>query len=216
MLLSAQGVTKRFGSRVIFESAGLSLEAGAGYVLTGGNGAGKSTFMRILAGLEAAETGTLTFRGEAADIADYREAWRKEIIYVHQAPYLFHTTLYGNIEYGLARRGMAQPERHARVMDALRWSGLAEREKVPPQKLSGGEKQKAALARAKVLDPILLLLDEPTANLDGDARHQVLELVTELLTESHTVLVASHDPEIQRLAILNRLSVAACRIEAHD
>lgn len=100
--------------------------------------------------------------------------------------------------------------------EALQWAGLAEREHVPPHKLSGGEKQRAALARVKVLDPVLLLLDEPTANLDGEARRQVLDLVTELLTQSHTVLVASHDPEIQRLAILNRLRIVERRVEAED
>ena len=87
---------------------------------------------------------------------------------------------------------------------------------MPPHKLSGGEKQRAALARAKVLNPTLLLLDEPTANLDGVARKQVLELVTALCIDNHTVVVASHDPEIMRLAILNRLHLADRRVKTDD
>ena len=111
---------------------------------------------------------------------------------------------------------MPAAERGEYARDALEWAGLGDRREVPPHKLSGGEKQRAALARAKVLNPTLLLLDEPTANLDGDARKQVLELVTALCIENHTVVVASHDPEIIRLAILNRVHVADGRIETAD
>lgn len=105
---------------------------------------------------------------------------------------------------------------HARALEALAWAGLADRREVPPHKLSSGENQRAALARPKVLDPTLLLLDEPTSNLDGDSRRQVLELVTALCIEKHTVVVASHDPEIMRLAILNRLRVSDRRLVADD
>ena len=215
-LFSVEGLAKRFGERVLFDGARLELEAGSGYVLTGANGTGKTTLLRIVAGLEPSEGGRLAFRAQASLVSDYPEAWRREVVYVHQQPYLFRTTIEKNLEYGLARRGVPRIEREARVREALAWAGLTERREVPPHKLSDGEKQRAALARAKVLDPTLLLLDEPTANLDGDARKQVLELVTALCIENHTVVVASHDPEIIRLAILNRLCVADRRIEADD
>lgn len=215
-LLSLIGLNKWFGDRTLLKDAALHLESGAGYVLTGGNGCGKSTLMRILAGLESVHSGEIGFRGLRRPVSRYPDTWRREIIYVHQSPYLFHTSLLANIEYGLAVRGIEKAARQALAREALQWAGLAEREHVPPHKLSGGEKQRAALARVKVLDPVLLLLDEPTANLDGEARRQVLDLVTELLTQSHTVLVASHDPEIQRLAILNRLRIVERRVEAED
>jgi tungstate transport system ATP-binding protein len=207
VLFSMQRVAKRFGARTLFENASFELESGSGYVLTGSNGSGKTTLLRIAAGLEPAD-GRLEFRAEDASVADYPESWRREIVYVHQQPYLFHTSIENNLGYGLARRGMPPAERRARVRDALEWAGLSERREVPPHKLSGGEKQRVALARAKVLSPTLLLLDEPTANLDGEARKQVLELVTALCIENHTVVVASHDPEIIRLAILNRLHMS--------
>ena len=98
------------------------------------------------------------------------------------------------------------------MREALDWAGLSDRREVPPQKLSGGEAQRVALARAKLLNPALLLLDEPTANLDGTARKQVLDLVTALCIDDHTVVIASHDPEIMRLAILDRLVVADFQI----
>lgn len=216
LLFSMQALDKRFGERVLFDATQLDLEAGSGYVLTGPNGCGKTTLLRIAAGLEPADRATLAFRAQHAPVGDYPEAWRREIVYVHQQPYLFHTTIEKNLVYGLARRGMPLAERSVRVRDALAWAGLSDRRDVPPHKLSGGEKQRAALARAKVLNPTLLLLDEPTANLDGEARKQVLELVTSLCIENHTVVVASHDPEIIRLAILNRLNVADRRIKIDD
>lgn len=215
-LFLVEGLTKRFRERLLLDSAGLALEAGSGYVLTGANGAGKTTLLRIIAGLEPAESGRLAFKTQAASVLDYPESWRSEIVYVHQQPYLFHTTVEKNLAYGLARRGFTHAERHALVDQALMWAGLAGRREVPPHKLSGGEAQRAALARAKLLDPTLLLLDEPTANLDGDARRRVLELVTALCVENHTVVVASHDPEIMRLAILNRLRISNRRIELDD
>ena len=215
-LFSGEALDKRFGQRVLFEDARLELEAGSGYVLTGPNGSGKTTLLRIAAGLEPADRGRLGFRAEVSSTSAYPETWRCDIVYVHQQPYLFHTSIEKNLEYGLARRGMPPAERSARVRDALEWAGLKDKRDVPPHKLSGGEKQRAALARAKVLNPTLLLLDEPTANLDGEARKQVLELVTSLCIENHTVVVASHDPEIIRLAILNRLNVAGCRIKTDD
>jgi tungstate transport system ATP-binding protein len=215
-LFSITQLGKSFGQRVLFEDARVELEAGSGYVLTGPNGSGKTTLLRIAAGLEPAERGWLEFRAHASMIAAYPEEWRREIVYVHQQPYLFHTSIEKNLEYGLARRGTPPAERGARVRAALEWAGLSDRRDVPPHKLSGGEKQRVALARAKVLDPTLLLLDEPTANLDGEARKQVLELVTALCIENHTVVIASHDPEIMRLAILNRLYIAGGTIRTDD
>src|SRR5438445_10260062 len=123
------------------------------------------------------------------------------MVYAHQQPYLFRTRLADNVEYVLARRGMARERRAALAAEAHAWAGLTARHGVPPHRLSGGEKQRAALARAKVLNPVLLLLDEPTANLDGEAREEVLGLVHARVTESHTVLIATHDPDIIRLAI---------------
>ena len=215
-LLALRGLDKRFGERVLFSGTALELEAGSGYVLTGPNGSGKTTLLRMAAGLEPAESGNIEFRAHRAALADYPEKWRHEIVYVHQQPYLFHTSIAANLEYGLRRRGVASGQASALARDALAWAGLADRREVPPHKLSGGEKQRVALARAKVLNPTLLLLDEPTANLDGDARKQVLELVTALCIENHTVVVASHDPEIIRLAILTRLHIAQGRVQRHE
>src|SRR3954463_4944784 len=106
-LFSLHALDKRFGERVLFAGAALALEAGNGYVLSGPNGSGKTTLLRMAAGLEPAHRGEIGFRSQTAALAAYPEAWRREIVYVHQQPYLFHTSVENNLEYGLARRGMS-------------------------------------------------------------------------------------------------------------
>ena len=215
-LLRVTALHKRFGARVLFDGAAIELQAGHGYVLSGANGSGKTTLLRIIAGLDSAQGGALHYRDQAATAAKIPEPWRREIVYVHQQPYLFHSSIEKNLEYGLVQRGVGAVERRARVDEALQWAGLADKRDVPPHKLSGGEAQRAALARAKLLNPALLLLDEPTANLDGVSRKQVLDLVTTLCIDDHTVVIASHDPEILRLAILDRLVVIDRQIKLDE
>ena len=207
------GVTKRFGARTLFRIGRLAIEEGRSYVLTGPNGSGKTTLLRMLAGLEPAPGGRFMFRDTPVDFAPrYPEPLRRAIVYVHQHPYLFHTSLQHNIEYGLACRGIAGEERRLRVEEAIAWAGLQARRGVPPQNLSGGEKQRAALARARALRPELMLLDEPTSNLDKEGRAQTLELLAQLRDERRTVIVACHDQEVIDLEGLTRLDLEDGRI----
>ena len=117
-LFSLRQLDKRFGQRVLFTDVRLDLESGSGYVLTGPNGSGKTTLLRIAAGFEPADA-LVEFRGQRALIGAYPETWRREIVYVHQQPYLFHTSIEENLEYGLARRGLASAERKVRAREAL-------------------------------------------------------------------------------------------------
>jgi len=195
-LLVLREVRKAYGQRLLFAVGNLAIEAGRTYVLVGPNGSGKTTLMRILAGLDRDASGSLEFRGAPTSFALYPERLRRAIVYVHQHPYLFHTSLRHNLEYGLKRRGVPAGERARRVEEAIAWAGLTERCNTPPAKLSGGEKQRAALARARALEPELLLLDEPTSNLDREGRAQTLALLAQLVEERRTVIVACHDQEI--------------------
>src|SRR5205814_7546934 len=107
-LFKAEGIVKRFGERVLFDAASLELETGNGYVLVGPNGSGKTTLLRVLAGLDSAQEGKLVYRArEAAAAGPYPEPWRREIVYAHQQPYLFRTSLAHNVEYGLPPRDTA-------------------------------------------------------------------------------------------------------------
>ena len=212
--LELRSLTKRFPQRELLCGVDLALEAGGSYVLTGDNGSGKTTLLRIVAGLEAADGGMLYFEGAAIDLDHYPEVLRHKVVYVHQQPYLFQTSIAHNIAYGLKMRGVPKRRRERLVEEAIAWAGVGHLGRVLPHKLSGGEKQRVALARAKVLNPGLLLLDEPTANLDSDARRQTLALIEALRHEDVTVMIASHDREIIAMPHVSRLHLEAGRVHA--
>ncbi|MEZ0239069.1 MAG: energy-coupling factor ABC transporter ATP-binding protein [Methylophilaceae bacterium] len=194
-LLNVQGLRKSFGERLLFDIPQLMLDRGKSYIVTGSNGAGKTTLLRILAGLEQADMSSYVFDGRKLgppEIVTLAPA----IIYMHQHPYLFHSSVAANIAYGLKGQGLSKAEIVRRIEAEMAWAGLETVAKVPPSRLSGGEKQRVALARARVLKPRLLLLDEPTANLDLSARRQVVELIAHMGDEDNCVLVATHDREL--------------------
>jgi tungstate transport system ATP-binding protein len=204
-LLEAEGVVRSLGGRRVLDGSALRLARGQCCVLSGDNGSGKTTLLRILSGLEKADAGTLRFEGEQTALPGYPDDWRLRVAYVHQHPYLFHTSVVGNIAYGLKARGEPRERWRQKVDAAIDWAGVREVIAVPPQKLSGGEKQRVAMARAKVLAPQLLLLDEPTANLDADGRRRIIELLARLFDEGVSVLIACHDRELIELSGVQRL-----------
>jgi tungstate transport system ATP-binding protein len=212
-LLALCGLRKRYGERLLFDIDALSLDSASAYVLTGVNGAGKSTLLRVLAGLEPAEVAAVEFEGNPARLHPYPKALRAAIVYVHQHPIMFSTTVAHNIGYGLLARGQAKAQ-VARVVDeAMAWSGVAHLREADPATLSGGERQRVALARARVLQPKLLLLDEPTANLDGAAREQVIALIPTMMEAGSTVVMACHDRDLIGLPGVQRLKLRDGRIE---
>lgn len=198
-LLEVQGLRKAFGERLLFDVPQLQLQRGQSYVLSGANGVGKSTLLKVLAGLESAQIQSIAFEGVALPPHEICHRLAPRVIYLHQHPYLFDTSVAANIALGLKLKGVPSRERAALVLDAMAWAGVAALAEIPPRKLSGGEKQRVALARARVLNPKLLLLDEPTANLDEQARQQVTALMQRLCDDNHCVVVATHDREMLRL-----------------
>jgi len=199
------GLRKSFGERPLLAIERLAIEEGRTYVLTGANGSGKTTLLRIVAGLDPAQAGEIRYRGDAVASRADHERVRRSVVYVHQHPYLFHTSLDHNLQYGLRCRGLPADERSRIVEEAIAWAGLSARRDAPPAALSGGEKQRAALARARALRPDLLLLDEPTSNLDEQGRAQTLELLAQLRDERRTVVVACHDRDVIALGGVTRL-----------
>ena len=204
VLLSFRHLRKSYGERRLLDLGPFALGAGEAYVITGDNGSGKTTLLRILAGLEPGDIEGFAFRGVPLTHGRLPEQVRHDIVYVHQHPYLFHTSVAANIAYGLKARGVAGERRRAQVDAALDWAGVRDVAGVPPQKLSGGEKQRVALARAKVLKPSLFLLDEPTANLDGEARAQAIALIRQLVEDNGSLLIACHDRELIELPGMRR------------
>lgn len=203
-LLNFDGLRKSYGARRLLDLDGFRIEPGHAYAVTGDNGAGKTTLLRILAGLEPGEIAGFEFRGVPLTQGRLLGNGRHDIVYVHQHPYLFHTTVVHNIGYGLAARGIDGAERRRLVEEAIAWAGVDHLRGLPPHKLSGGETQRVALARAKVLKPRLFLLDEPTANLDGEARGQTIALIRQLMQDNVGLLVACHDRELIELPGMRR------------
>ena len=211
-LLEVARLAKRFGSQALLDTGPFAFGAGELIVLTGDNGSGKTTLLKVLAGLEVPDALALRYGGMEASERRYPGELRRAIVYVHQHPYLFNTSIAANVRYGLRMRGLDPAERERRVAEAIAWANVERLAEVPPQRLSGGEKQRVALARAKVLEPRVMLVDEPTANLDAQSRAQVIELLRRTATGDNCVLVACHDRELIELAGARRWHLEAGRV----
>src|SRR6267154_6449893 len=212
-LFVIERIQMQFGSRTVLDVAGLVLQTGQSYALTGDNGAGKTTLLRVMAGLEPAQIARALYRGQPLDLQAYPQWLRRDVIYVHQHPYLFRSSVKDNIGYGLKARGAPRRERERLVQEAVQWARVEHLLASPAQKLSAGEKQRVALARARVLKPRLFLLDEPTANLDAEARQQTVDLIRDLCDANGTALIACHDQAIMQLPGVRRLHLQAGQIE---
>ena len=195
-----RGLRKQVDRRLLFAIDELLIQPGECVALSGRNGAGKSTLMRVLAGIEAAEAMTLREQGRDFSGKAARQRVRAQVIYVHQHPYMFDRPVADNIGYGLRCQGVTGGEAVQRVDEALGWAGLGHLRERNANELSGGQRQRLALARARVLRPRLLLLDEPTANLDRQARHQTWAMVEKLTAGGVGVLLATHEyPAVEAL-----------------
>ncbi|MDD3449052.1 MAG: ABC transporter ATP-binding protein [Gammaproteobacteria bacterium] len=184
---------KSFGERCLFRIPELSIHPRTCLLLKGRNGAGKSTLMKILAGLEAPDGGLVESGGERRPWHAARQLCRSQAIYVHQQPYLFDRSVEANVAYGLEQAGWPRRRIRATVGEALEWAGLSHLAGRNARTLSGGEKQRVTLTRARVLQPRLLLLDEPTASMDRAARDQTQALVRRLRDEGMGILISSHE-----------------------
>ncbi|WP_415881325.1 energy-coupling factor ABC transporter ATP-binding protein [Neptuniibacter sp. QD34_54] len=188
--LNASNLVKRFDQRELFNIDKLTLKEGESFHLSGDNGAGKTTLMKILAGLDKPCEGTVTVTPNKRSFLNTK--LHPKVVYLHQTPYIFAGTVKDNIAYGLRLRGESRQKIKTLVDKGLAWSRLETLAEQQAHSLSGGEKQRLALARAWVLNPGLLFLDEPTANLDRKSVETVAELVKEMVDGGTTVMVSSH------------------------
>ena len=183
----------------------LALQPRRIYALTGPNGAGKSTLLRVMALLLSPRSGSIEFAGnEPRDLGRQRQ----RVTLVEQSPYLFKGSVTDNLSYGLKLRGIDSKERSMRIGSTLAIVGLKGFEQRQAKELSGGEIQRVALARALVLKPELLLLDEPTANIDSNSLQAYETLLKGLPGYGVTVVFSTHDPSQSR-----RLGEEVLRLE---
>lgn len=189
------GIRKHFGARCILDAVDMDLAGGQCQVLSGRNGAGKTTLMKILAGLEAPDTAEVIMDSTPRPWRQARTGLRREVVYLHQHAYMFDGSVEDNVAYGLRAARVPASERRTRVAEALERVDLSHLCGAHARTLSGGERQRVALARAWVLRPRVMLLDEPTANMDRESREQTWFLLRRLKTEHLCVIVATHDTQ---------------------
>jgi molybdopterin-binding protein len=204
-LLHAEGLRRHYDGRLVVAVDRLTVEPGEVVAILGPNGAGKSTLFRLLLLLERADSGRILLGGSEVGPGD--SAARRRLAGVFQHPYLFAGTVEENVGYGLRIRGAPRRARRARVEEVLDEVGLTRLATAQVHTLSGGEAQRVALARALVLRPELLLLDEPTANLDIRVRRRFREDLQHL-TRAHArgALLITHDPA-EAFAVADRVAV---------
>jgi tungstate transport system ATP-binding protein len=194
-LFSMTGVRTRFEGRTALAVDALSLEEGRITVLVGENGSGKTTFLRVLNGLLSPDEGTVCFRGTPLAGGGLAAA-RAASILVHERPLLFRGSVGFNVAYGLRQRGFAREEVRSRSGEALSRVGLAGFEGRRASSLSGGERQRAVLARALAPGPEVLLLDEPTANVDAASRREIEEIIRHARAAGASVIMSTHDQDL--------------------
>jgi putative ABC transport system ATP-binding protein len=207
-LIKLEDVTKVFYTEEVETHAlsGIHLEVRKGeYIsMAGPSGCGKSTLLSILGLLDTPTGGTYVLNNKPVQSLDFAERARirnQEIGFIFQSFNLIgDLTVYENVELPLTYRNMPQKERRERVQNALEKVGMAHRMRHYPSQLSGGQQQRVAVARALAGDPLILLADEPTGNLDSRNGEAVMELLRQLHREGATICMVTHDERFARHA----------------
>jgi iron(III) transport system ATP-binding protein len=202
-MVCAHGVAKRFGTTRAVDGADLCVERGEFVALLGPSGCGKTTLLRLIAGFERPDAGTIAIDGRRVAGGAWVPPERRHVGMVFQDYALFpHLTVSDNVGFGLDRRGRA-----ARVADALQLVGLSGLEERYPAELSGGQQQRVALARALAPRPAVVLLDEPWSNIDPLRRSSMRdELCVILRTAGVTTVLVTHDRE-EAFSLADRIAV---------
>jgi tungstate transport system ATP-binding protein len=199
-LLELRDLNKSYGKAEILNDINLSVEKGTILALIGPTGSGKTTLLRIIDLLDEPTNGQLIFDGMDMTEKSEKEKLkvRRRMAMVFQKPIAFRSNVLDNVRYGLKVRGLNGRDK---AINALKFVGLSDYESRDANTLSGGEMQRLALARAIVVEPELLLLDEPTANLDPKSSAKIEELILDLVLQGITVIMATHNmAQCQRLA----------------
>ena len=208
-LIHLENVTKRYnlGDGEFYQALnGITLKIFEGefVAIMGPSGSGKSTTMHIIGALDTPTSGKYLFKGK--DISSYTEDQladirNKEIGFVFQSFNLLpRTSVIKNVERPMIYGGVAPAERQKRAMEALGLVGIAEKAQNLSNQVSGGQIQRVAIARALVMNPSIILADEPTGNLDSKTSHEIMEFITELNKKGRTIILITHEDDIAKFA----------------
>jgi tungstate transport system ATP-binding protein len=186
--LELTNIEKKYGDVISLDNISLEIEKSRVTTLVGTSGAGKTTLLRIINGLENATNGQVKFEGRTMTKKELRSITSM----VFQKTVMFSTTVYANLAFGLKIRGFERKEIDEKIHTILSRVGMEEFAKRKAKKLSGGEQQRISLARALILQPRILILDEPTANLDP-TNAQIIEDIINVTKNSNTIILATHN-----------------------
>ncbi len=202
----------RFGytpGKGVLEVDDFTVTPGSITAVIGSNGCGKTTLFKVLNGLLGPYTGSVLFEGREISTPDGRQRMRRRSVYVHQKPYAFRERVAENVAYGLKVRKVPREQWPRRIKESLRAVGMEELSGRHAQALSGGERQRLALARALALHPEVILLDEPTSNIDPESVRLIELAVLDARAEGTTVLLSTHN-----LATAYRIATSVLPMEA--
>lgn len=197
MILQMESIGKSKGSKEILKGIDLEIPEGEFFVLMGPTGCGKTTTLRIAGLLDRPDSGSVLFQGMNMCLSERKLLpFRRRMATVFQNPVMFSGTVYANVTWGLRIRGLSGEAIEKRAGRIIEMTGLEGLEKREAGSLSGGEKKRVALARAMILEPELLILDEPTTSLHRSFKEELLAKIRELhRVTGTTFLMATHDFE---------------------
>jgi tungstate transport system ATP-binding protein len=205
-ILSIKDLIVRYSNQTVLQVDALDIQEGEVLAVIGPNGAGKSTLLLVLSGLLHPETGQVYFRGKSIE-QENELVYRRRIALVLQEPLLLHQSVFNNVAAGLKFRGLPRAEVKQRTEEWLKRLEISHLRDRPAQHLSGGEAQRASLARAFVLQPELLMLDEPFSALDAPTRLRLLQDLHALLSQTNiTTIFITHDLD-EALLLGDRVAV---------
>ena len=187
--LHLENIEKSYGPIKALKDISLEIDGGKTVVLLGSNGAGKTTLLRIIAGLEKQDKGYVFFNGKNMNEKELRQI----ASLVFQKTVMFSRSVYENLAYGLKIRGKKDWEIQEQIARALQAVGLRNFQRRKAKKTSGGEQQRISLARAFLLNPKILLLDETTANLDPNSATIIEKAITDAKKENGITILATHN-----------------------